>query len=158
VLYRGGAEQKIRQYLIDNNFIDSVIQLPPDLFFGTSIATCILVLKKNKPDNKTLFIDASAEFARSSAKNKLNKGNAERILNCYANRETHEYFSRLVDHSEIAAQNYTISVGTYVNPKDNREIIDIKELNEKIKTCVARQNNLRNNIDAIIADLEGEST
>jgi type I restriction enzyme M protein len=117
VLYRGGAEQKIRQYLIDNNFIDAVIQLPPDLFFGTTIATCILVLKKNKKDNKTLFIDASAEFVRGSAKNKMTEAHAKRILDCYTTRDSIEHFSRLVDNAEIAGQEYNISVSSYVAQK-----------------------------------------
>lgn len=155
VMYRGGAEQKIRKYLIDNNFIDAVIQLPPDLFFGTTIATCILVLKKNKVNNKTLFIDASAEFVRGSAKNKLTNSNAKRILDCYAGRETQEYFSRLVDYTEIAGNNYNISVGSYVAQKDTREVVDISELNARIKGIVKRQAELRTQIDAIVADLEG---
>lgn len=158
VMYRGGAEQKIRQYLIDNNFIDAVIQLPPDLFFGTTIATCILVLKKNKVNNKTLFIDATAEFVRGSAKNKLTNSNAKRILDCYAGRETQEYFSRLVEHAEIAGNNYNISAGSYVAQKDTREIVDITELNAHIKKIVKRQAELRTQIDAIVEDLEGEAS
>ncbi|WP_316354703.1 type I restriction-modification system subunit M [Candidatus Trichorickettsia mobilis] len=156
VMYRGGAEQKIRQYLIDNNFVDAVIQLPPDLFFGTTIATCILVLKKkNKTDNKTLFVDASAEFVRGSAKNKLTSANAKRILDCYVGRETQEYFSRLVDHAEVAKNDYNISTGTYVVLKDTREIVDITELNAHIAQIVKHQAELRKQIDAIVADLEG---
>jgi len=156
VMYRGGAEQKIRQYLIDNNFIDAVVQLPPDLFFGTTIATCILVLKKNKSDNKTLFIDATTEFVRGSAKNKLTNSNAKRILDCYAGRETQEYFSRLVEHAEIAGNNYNISAGSYVAQKDTRDIVDITELNAHIKRIVKSQAELRTQIDAIVEDLEGE--
>jgi type I restriction enzyme M protein len=155
VMYRGGAEQKIRQYLIDNNFVDAVIQLPPDLFFGTTIATCILVLKKNKADNKVLFIDATAEFVRGSAKNKLMNANAKKVLDCYASRETHEYFSRLVEHAEIAGNNYNIGAGTYVEQKDTRQIVDITELNAHIAQIVKRQAELRMQIDAIVADLEG---
>ncbi len=157
VLYRGGAEQKIRQYLVDNNYIDAVIQLPPDLFFGTTIATCILVLKKNKRDNKTLFIDASAQFVRGSAKNKLADVHAKKILDCYTARDTIEHFSRLVDNPEIAEQSYNISVSSYVAQKDTREIVDITELNARIKTIVTRQTELRTAIDAIVADLEGEA-
>ncbi len=155
VLYRGGAEQKIRQYLIDNNFIDTVIQLPPDLFFGTTIATCILVLKKNKPDNRTLFIDASAEFVRGSAKNKLTEANAKKILDCYVKRDGRDHFSRLVDNAEIAGKDYNISVGSYVEQKDTREAVDITELNTRIVQIVKRQTELRTQIDAIVADLEG---
>ncbi len=157
VFYRGGAEQKIRQYLVDNNFVDAVIQLPSDLFFGTTIATCILVLKKNKKNNKTLFIDASAEFVKGSAKNKLTDANAKKILDCYMKHETIEYFSRLVSNSEIAEQGYTISVGSYVAQKDTREIVNIKELNASIEKIVARQNELRTQIDAIVSDLEGDA-
>lgn len=155
VMYRGGAEQKIRQYLIDNNFIDAVIQLPTDLFFGTTIATCILVLKKNKSDNKTLFIDATTEFVRGSAKNKLTNSNVKKILDCYVGREAQEYFSRLVEHAEIAENNYNISASSYVAQKDKREIVDIMELNTNIRKIVKRQAELRSDIDAIIADLEG---
>ncbi|MFN7902094.1 MAG: type I restriction-modification system subunit M [Holosporales bacterium] len=155
VMYRGGAEQKIRQYLVDNNYVDAVIQLPPDLFFGTTIATCILVLKKNKRDNRVLFIDASAEFVRGSAKNKLGQMHAKRVLDCYTGRDSHEHFSRLVDHAEIAEKEYNISVGTYVAQKDTREVVDIAELNARIAQIVQRQADLRTQIDAIVADLEG---
>jgi type I restriction enzyme M protein len=157
VFYRGGAEQKIRQYLIDNNFVNTVIQLPPDLFFGTTIATCILVLKKNKKENKTLFIDASAEFLRGSAKNKLTDANIKKILDCYMKHETIEHFSRLVSNSEIAEQGYNLSVGSYVAQKDTREIVNIKELNASIEKIVIRQNELRTQIDAIVSDLEGNA-
>lgn len=156
-MYRGGAEQKIRKYLVDNNYVDAVIQLPTDLFFGTTIATCILVLKKNKSDSKVLFIDATAEFVRGSAKNKLNEDHMKRILDCYASRSTEEYYSRLVPHKEIEEKEYNISVGTYVAPKDNREVVDITELNIRIEGIVAKQNELRTQIDAIVADLEGEA-
>ena len=156
-MYRGGAEQKIRKYLVDNNYIDAVIQLPEDLFFGTTIATCILVMKKNKSDSKVLFIDANKEFARGSAKNKLNDDHIKKILACYTNRETHEHFSRLVAHKEIEEKDYNISVGTYVAPKDDREIIDITELNTRLEGIVSRQNELRTRIDAIVEDLEGKA-
>lgn len=156
VFYRAGAEQKIRQYLVDNNYVDAVIQLPPDLFFGTTIATTILVLKKNKSDNKVLFVDASAEFIRGSAKNRMAEAHAKRILNCYTNRDDHDHFSRLVDHAEIAEKDYNISVGTYVAQKDTREVVDIAELNTRITGIVKRQIELRTEIDAIVADLEGE--
>ncbi|MFK7973906.1 MAG: type I restriction-modification system subunit M [Rickettsiaceae bacterium] len=155
VMYRSGAEQKIRKYLVDNNYVDAVIQLPTDLFFGTTIATCIIVLKKNKQDSKVLFIDATKEFVRGSAKNKLGNNHMQKILDCYANREITEYFSYLASHKEIEEKDYNISVGSYVVPKDNREIIDITELNARIKKTVARQSELRNQIDAIVADLEG---
>lgn len=154
VMYRGGAEQKIRQYLVDNNYVDAVIQLPTDLFFGTTIATCILVMKKNKSDSKVLFIDATKEVMRGSAKNKLTNIHIDKIVNCYKARSSIEYFSRLVEHQEIEKKDYNISVGTYVTPKDEREIIDITELNTRIKGIVSRQDTLRTQIDAIVADLE----
>jgi len=155
VLYRGWAEQKIRKYLIDNNYVDAVIQLPPDLFFGTSIATCIIVLKKSKKDNKTLFIDASAEFVRWSAKNTLSEDNRKKILNAFVAREDVEHFAKLVDNSAIATNEYNIAVSSYVEQKDMREVIDIKELNKKIEKIVKRQNELRNSIDKIVEEIEG---
>ena len=154
VMYRGGAEQKIRKYLIDNNYVDSVIQLPTDLFFGTTIATCILVIKKNKSDSKVLFIDASKEFVRGSAKNKLNDSHMQKILDVYAKRDSIEHFSKLVEHKEIEEKDYNISVGSYVAPKDEREVIDIEVLNADIEKIVARQSELRTQIDVIVADLE----
>jgi type I restriction enzyme M protein len=163
VMYRGGAEQKIRQYLVDNNYVDAVIQLPPDLFYGTTIATTILVLKKNKADNKVLFIDASAEFIRGAAKNKLAESavkeikGIKEILDCFTNRDNQEYFSRLVDHTEIAEKDYNISVSTYVVQKDAREVVDIAELNAHIAQIVKRQGELRTQIDTIVASLEGET-
>lgn len=156
VLYRGGAEQKIRKYLVDNNYVDAVIQLPPDLFFGTSIATCIIVLKKSKKDNKTLFIDASSEFVRGGNKNKLTGENRAKILNAFIERKDVEHFAKLVDNKVIADNDYNISVSSYVEGKDTREVIDIKELNAKITTIVARQNELRRSIDEIVADIEGK--
>lgn len=155
VLYRGGAEQKIRQYLVDNNYVDAVIQLPPDLFFGTTIATCVIVLKKSKSDNATLFIDASAEFVRSGNKNKLTEANQQRILEAYIARANVEYFARLVENADIAANSYNIAVSSYVEQADTSEVVDIQALNAKIAAIVARQAELRTQIDAIVADLEG---
>jgi type I restriction enzyme M protein len=154
VLYRGGAEQKIRKYLVDNNYIDAVIQLPPDLFFGTPIATCIIVLKKSKKDNKTLFIDASAEFVRGGNKNKLTDENRAKILKAFIAREDADHFARLVDNKTIEENDYNIAVSSYVLPKDTREVIDITKLNAEITDIVARQNQLRAAIDEIVADLE----
>lgn len=156
VLYRGGAEQKIRQYLIDNNYVDAVIQLPPDLFFGTTIATCIIVLKKSKHDNATLFIDASAEFVRSGNKNKLLPEHHQKILDAYTGRKDIAHFARLVGNSDIAENGCNIAVSSYVQQKDEREAVDIKALNTEIARIVARQTELREQIDAIVADLEGE--
>jgi len=155
VLYRGGAERKIRQYLIDNNFVDAVIQLPPDLFFGTTIATCIIVLKKSKSENKTLFIDASAEFVRTGNKNSLNEENREKILSAFIGRVNIDHFARIVDNSEIAENEYNISVSSYVEAEDTRVAVDIAELNAEIARIVARQQELRIAIDEIVADLEG---
>jgi type I restriction enzyme M protein len=155
VLYRGGAEQKIRQYLIDNNYVDAVIQLPPDLFFGTTIATCIVVLKKSKRNNATLFIDASAEFTRIGNKNVLTEEHQQKILKAYTWRKNIEHFAKLVDNSVIAQNGYNIAVSSYVEQKDEREAVDIKALNAEIARIVARQAKLRTAIDAIVANLEG---
>ena len=157
VLYRGGAEQKIRKYLVDNNYVDAVIQLPPDLFFGTTIATCIIVLKKSKKDNAVLFIDASAEAARSGNKNKLSVENQKTILDAFSGRVGIDHFARLVENSELAENGYNIAVSSYVEQKDTREVVDITELNAEIARIVARQSELRTSIDAIVADLEGAS-
>lgn len=154
VLYRGGAEGKIRKYLIDNNFVDAVIQLPANLFFGVTIATCIIVLKKSKTDNSTLFIDASKEFEYVGNKNKLMPENVGRILQAYIDRKEESHFSALVKNADIAASSYNISVSSYVEQEDTREAIDIAELNRRIAGIVARQNELRTAIDEIIADLE----
>jgi type I restriction enzyme M protein len=155
VLYRGGAEAKIRQYLIDNNYVDAVIQLPPDLFFGTTIATCIIVLKKAKHDNAVLFIDASAEFVRSGNKNKLTSLNQQRILDAFTGRADEAHFAALVDAERIADNGYNLSVSSWVEAEDTREAVDIVELNARIAGIVDRQAALRIHIDAIVADLEG---
>ncbi|WP_448711952.1 type I restriction-modification system subunit M [Microbacterium profundi] len=155
VLYRGGAEQKIRKYLIDNNYVDAVIQLPPDLFFGTTIATCIIVLKKSKTDNAVLFINASDEFKRVGNKNKLTPSHQGRILDALRKRENDDHFVRLVPNEDIAANAYNIAVSSYVDQEDAREDIDITALNAEIARIVTRQAELRTSIDAIVADLEG---
>lgn len=157
VLYRGGAEQKIRKYLVDNNYVDAVIQLPPDLFFGTTIATCIIVLKKSKPDSRVLFIDASAEFMRQGNKNRLSDANQQKVLDAFTEREDIEYFARAIDHSEIAENGYNIAVSSYVEQEDTREAVDITALNAEIAQIVARQSGLRRQIDAIVADIEGDA-
>ncbi|MCP5320357.1 MAG: type I restriction-modification system subunit M [Pseudomonadales bacterium] len=156
VLYRGGAEQKIRQYLIDNNYVDTVIQLPPDLFFGTTIATCVIVLKKSKRDNATLFIDASAEFVRSGNKNKLTDANQQKVLDAFTTRQDITHFAKRVENADIAANGYNIAVSSYVEQADTREAVDIRALNAQIAGIVTRQAELRTQIDAIVADLEGE--
>ncbi len=157
VLYRGGAEAKIRKYLIDNNYVDAVIQLPPDLFFGTTIATCIIVLKKSKPDNAVLFLDASAEFKRHGNKNKLMPDNQQRILLALDGRVDQDHRVKLVSNEDIAANDYNIAVSSYVQAEDTREVVDIVELNAEIARIVARQAELRTSIDAIVADLEGQA-
>ena len=155
VLYRGGAEAKIRKYLIDNNFVDAVIQLPPDLFFGTSISTCIVVLKKSKKDNSTLFINASAEFVRNGNKNKLSQANQDRVLEAFRNREDIEHFGKLVPNSEIAENDYNLSVSGYIDELDTTVATDITELNANIADIVTKQSDLRTQIDAIVAEIEG---
>lgn len=154
IMYRGGAEQKIRKYLVDNNFVDAIIQLPPNLFFGTSIATCILVLKKGKQDGKTLFIDASEEFVKVTNNNRLGKDNIDKIVEAYAKRENVDHFARLASIEEIEEHNYNLSVSTYIEPEDTREVIDIKALNKEIVEIVARVEVLRKAIDEIIAEIE----
>jgi len=155
IMYRGGAEQKIRKYLIDNNFIDCVIQLPSNLFFGTSIATCIMVLKRSKTDSNVLFIDASKEFVKVTNNNKLTEENISRIVDAFAAREDTDYFCRLATYDEVKEQNYNLSVSTYVEQEDTREKIDIVKLNAEIREIVAREQVLREEIDKIIAEIEG---
>jgi type I restriction enzyme M protein len=159
IMYRGGAEQKIRKYLIDNNYIECIIQLPDNLFYGTSIATCIMVLKKSKIDNQTLFIDASNEYVKATNSNKLStddeNNNIENILYAYKNRKTIQYFTQLVKKEDIEKADYNLSVSTYVENEDTREVIDITVLNAKIDRIVERENALRSEIDAIIAEIEG---
>ena len=155
IMYRGGAEQKIRQYLVDNNFVDAIIQLPSNLFFGTGIATCIMVMKKNKTDNSILFIDAERECIKDGNSNRLTEDNIENIISLYANRLNVEYASSLVDYDTVVAEKYNLSVSTYVEKKDTREIINIAEVNENIEKVVCSINSLRDKIDMIIADMEG---
>ncbi len=156
IFYRGGAEQKIRKYLVDNNFIDAIIQLPDNLFFGTSIATCIMVMKKSKSDNSVLFIDATKECVKVTNNNKLSEENIENILKIFTERkEEIAHISKLVSNSTIAEGGYNLSVSTYIEKEDTREKIDIKVLNAQIKEIVAREEVLRKEIDKIIADIGG---
>lgn len=154
ILYRGGAEQKIRKYLIDNNFIDCIIQLPDNLFFGTSIATCIMVLKKSKKDNSTLFIDASKECIKVTNNNQLSEKNIENIINIYENREDVEYVAKCVSNKEIEENDYNLSVSNYVEQEDTREHIDIDVLNKEIDEIVEREQTLREEIKKIISEIE----
>lgn len=154
IMYRGGAERKIRQYLIDNNFIDCIIQLPSNLFYGTSIATCIMVLKKNKADNNTLFVDASKEFIKVTNNNKLTEDNIAKIVDAFVKRQDTQYFCRMVPNEEIAKQEYNLSVSTYVEQEDTCKKIDIVALNAEIERIVAREQVLRDEIAKIIAEIE----
>ena len=154
VLYRGGAEQKIRQYMIDNNFVDTVIQLPSDLFFGTSIATCILVLKRNKTDNNILFVDASDECVRNTNKNKLSDENINNIINVLKDRKSIENKSYLATYEEVKDNDYNISVNSYLKTNCEDNTIDIKAVNEKLSQVVPRQQKIREELEAIIKELE----
>jgi type I restriction enzyme M protein len=153
VMYRGGAEKKIRQYLIDNNYVDCIIQLPDNLFFGTSIATCIMVLRKAKKDNSTLFIDASKECVKITNNNKLTPENIAHIVQMFADRKDVQYQCKLVGNDIIAEGDYNLSVSTYVEQEDTREKVDIVELNARIEQIVAHENELRAQIDEIIKEL-----
>ena len=154
VLYRGGAEKKIREYLIKNNFVDTVIQLPANLFFGVSIATCIIVLKKNKKnDNNILFIDASEEFVKKGDKNKLEDENQDNIVNAYKERKEVQYFTKLVSNDEVLANGANLSVSSYVEKEDKREVIDIVELNKEIQALQSEIITLNTEIVNKIANL-----
>ncbi len=154
IFYRGGAEQKIRKYLVDNNFIDCIIQLPDNLFFGTSIATCIMVLKKSKKDNSILFIDASKEYVKVTNNNKLTDENIEHIVKTFTDRKDIDYVAKLVSNTEIGENDYNLSVSTYVEKEDTREKIDIIELNKQIEEIVAREQVLRDEINKIVKEIE----
>ena len=156
ILYRGGAEQKIRQYMIDNNFIDTIIQLPKDLFFGTGIDTCILVLKKNKKDNNVLFVDASNEFVRTTNKSKLSDDNICNILNLLENRKTIEGKSYLATYDEIKENDFDISVNTYLNANVGGTIINIREVTKSLTEIVPRQQKIRKELEDIIKELEDD--
>lgn len=157
VLYRGGAEEKIRRYLVDNNFVDAVIQLPANLFFGVTIATCVIVLSRHKADDQVLFVDASELFGHVGNKNVLMPEHIEKIADAVIDRTEEEYFSKLVGITEIGgeANHYNLSVGTWVEKRDTRVKVDIAELNERIAGIVKREAELRSQIDAIVAELEG---
>lgn len=154
IMYRSGAEKKIRQYLIDNNYIDCIIQLPSNLFFGTSIATCVMVMKKNKNDNRMLFIDASAECVKVTNNNKLTPQNIDRIVDVFTKREEVVHFSHLAGYDEIVENDYNLSVSTYVEAEDTREKVDIVKLNAEIEGIVLREDELRAAIHTIIAEIE----
>lgn len=153
IFYRGGAEKKIRQYLVDGNFVEAVIQLPDNLFYGTSIATCILILAKNKMTTDTLFIDASKEFKKETNNNVLTEENIERILQGFADAKDIPHFVSVVPYEKIVEQDYTLSVSTYVEKKDTREKIDIVKLNQEISDTVKNIDRLRAEIDKIVEEL-----
>ena len=154
VLYRGGDEKKIRQYLIKNNFVDTVIQLPANLFFGVGIATCIIVLKKSaKTDASVLFIDASKLFQKDGNKNVLLPEHQDKIMELFTNRQDEQYLAKLVKNDDILANDANLSVSSYVEQEDTREVIDINEVNAKLENLVAEGNELNKKIDAIIKDL-----
>ena len=156
IMYRGGAEKKIRQYLVDNNYVDAVIQLPDNLFFGTSIATCIMVMKKGKRDNAVLFVDASEECVKVTNNNRLTDENIDRILALCKDRKDVQHKARLVHHDEIAENDFNLSVSTYVEQKDTREKVDIVKLEAELKEIVAREAKLRAEIDKIVKELNGD--
>lgn len=155
IFYRGGAEKKIRQHLVDNNYVETVISLAPNLFYGTTIAVNILVLSKHKTDTNTQFIDASGLFKKGTNNNLLLDEHIEQIMAVFDSKETVEHFARSVPLEEVAANDYNLSVSSYVEAKDNREVVDIAQLNAELKTTVARIDQLRKDIDAIVAEIEG---
>ena len=154
IMYRGGAEQKIRKYLVNNNFVDCIIQLPDNLFYGTTIGTCIMVLKKGKKDNKTLFIDASNEYTKVTNNNKLTEDNINKIIEVFSERRNIDHFSYLADYSEIEKNKYNLSVSTYVEEEDTREIIDINSLKQELSTLLLEEEKTRNQLDSIISEIE----
>ncbi|MEZ8765668.1 type I restriction-modification system subunit M [Vibrio alginolyticus] len=155
IFYRGGAEQKIRQYLVDNNYVETVISLAPNLFFGTTIAVNILVLSKRKTDTKTQFIDASGLFKKETNNNVLTDQHIEDIIKTFASKENVDHLAKSVDLDVIAGNSYNLSVSSYVEAKDTREVVEIKDLNAEIKTTVAKIDQLRRDIDAIVAEIDG---
>lgn len=156
VLYRGGAEKQIREYLIKGNYVDTVIQLPPNLFFGVGIATCIIVLSKGKKsDGNVLFIDASNEFVKNGNKNLLEQQNIDTIVNAFIDRKDEQYFTKLVSNEDILANDCNLSVSSYVEQEDTREKIDIKAVNKDIVKVVNDVNRLREKVNGFIKEMEG---
>ena len=163
IFYRGGAEQKIRQYLVDHNYVETVISLAPNLFFGTTIAVNILVLSKHKTDTTTQFIDASGLFKKETNNNvltdnddEINPGHIQQIMRVFDSKKDVEHFAKSVSSDAIAANDYNLSVSSYVEAKDNREVVDIAKLNAELKATVARIDQLRKDINAIVAEIESE--
>ena len=155
IFYRGGAEQKIRKYLVDGNYVETIISLPSNLFYGTSIAVNILVLSKHKPDTRIQFIDASSEefYTKATNNNMLKDKHIDRIVEIFDKKEDIDYIAKSVENKTIAENDYNLSVSSYVEVEDTRPKTDIKELNERIRRIVAQENELRAEIDKIIAEL-----
>jgi type I restriction enzyme M protein len=156
IFYRSGAEQKIRKYLVDNNYVETVIALAPNLFFGTPISVTILVLSKHKTDTTTQFIDASALFKKETNTNTLLDEHIDNIMQAFDSKANVDHFARNVPYEAIAANDYNLSVSSYVETEDTREKVDITKLNAELKTTVARIDQLRTEIDAIVAEIEGD--
>lgn len=156
IMYRDGAEKKIRKYLVDNNFVDTIIQLPDNLFYGASISTCILVLKRSKKDTSILFIDASKEFKKVTNNNKLSSKNISNIVKYYSDRKDIKHIAKVASFEEVKKNKYNLSVSTYVEPEDTSEKIDIKVLNKEIEETVSKINSLRSSINKIIKEIEDE--
>lgn len=154
IMYRGGAEQKIRKYIVSNNYIDAIIQLPDNLFFGTPIATCIMVMKKSKSDTNIVFIDASKEYQKVTNNNKLSNENIMNIVNAYQERKDKQYMVKVASYEDVKNNDYNLSVSTYVEKKDTRETIDIKALNAQIDEIVEKETKLREEINKIISEIE----
>jgi type I restriction enzyme M protein len=155
VMYRGGTELSIRKYLIENNYVDAVIQLPPNLFFGVTLAPYILVLKKSRKVSDVLFINAEREFIRSGSKNKLSPENISRILKWLSNREDIDYCAKVVSSEVIKLNKFNMSVSTYIQAEDTRETVNIDLLNKAISKIVYDQNELRSSIEVFIDNFEG---
>lgn len=158
IFYRGGAEQKIRQYLIDNNYVETVISLAPNLFYGTTIAVNILVLSKHKTDAHTQFIDASGLFKKETNNNILTDAHIKKIMEVFDSKANEDHFAQTVSFEAIVANDYNLSVSSYVEAKGTREVINITQLNAELKTTVAKINQLRADIDAIVTEIEGGET
>ncbi|EPL6466525.1 type I restriction-modification system subunit M [Proteus mirabilis] len=155
IFYRGGAEQKIRQYLVDNNYVETVISLAPNLFFGTSIAVNILVLSKHKTDTHVQFIDASELFKKETNNNILTDEHIKKVIQVFDSKVDTDYLAKSIEYKTIASNDYNLSVSSYVEAKDTREVIDITVLNAELKTTVSKIDQLRKDIDAIVAEIEG---
>lgn len=160
IFYRGGAEQKIRKYLVDNNYVEAVIALAPNLFYGTSIAVTILVLAKNKSNTDIQFIDASGEdfFKKETNNNVMHDEHIQKIMEMFDGKESIDHIAATLPYEKIAENDYTLSVSSYVEAKDTREVIDIEKLNAEIKTTVGKIGRLRTDIDAIVAEIEGSGS